>query len=161
MIENQNGAYIKILVDTLRKKKEALQFLTELTKEQENILLEDKFSLESFDETVEKKEKIIQNLNQLDDGFEVFYQRVELVIQKEKYFEELKTAQKLISEITEMSTRLQAKERQNKEKLSRVLMEQRQEIRNFKTSSETAQKYYSNMANQHRDGQSYFLDRKK
>ncbi|MCR5754943.1 MAG: hypothetical protein K6G30_09075, partial [Acetatifactor sp.] len=111
----------------------------------------------------EKKEKLIENLNQLDDGFEAFYQRIELVIktEKEKYRAELTKAQKLISEITDISTRLQAKEARNKEKLALVLTNNRQEIRNFKASNQMAQKYYSNMANQHREGQSYFVDRRK
>lgn len=163
MIENPNTVYIKILVDTLKKKKEALSFLVLLTKEQEKLLKEDMFSQEDFNRTLEEKDKVIKTLNELDDGFEAFYQRLELVIQKEKaiYKEELKEAQELIAGIMDMSVRLQALEAKNKESFTRKLTEQKQEIRSFKTSSQTAEKYYQHMANQHQEGQSYFLDKKK
>lgn len=163
MVENPNAVYVKILVDTLEKKKETLEFLTIVTKEQEKLLKSEPFSMEQFEETLDKKEKVIQNLNQLEDGFEAFYKRIELIIRTEKdnYKEELQRAQKLISEITDMSVRLQAMEARNKEKLAREFANQRQEIRSFKVSSQTAEKYYHNMANQHQEGQSYFMDRKK
>lgn len=163
MIENQNAAYIKILVDTLQKKTEVLEFLTELTKEQEKILKSSDFSMEQFEAVMDKKEKVIQNLNQLEDGFEAFYKRLEIILQTEKeaYREELKKAQSLIGQITDLSVRLQAMEARNKEKFTQKLVSQRQEIRTFKASSQTAEKYYHNMANQHQEGQSYFLDKKK
>lgn len=163
MVENPNAVYVKILVDTLEKKKETLEFLTMVTKEQEELLKSEPFSMEQFEETLDKKEKVIQNLNQLEDGFEAFYKRIELIIRTEKdnYKEELQRAQKLIAEITDMSVRLQAMEARNKEKLTREFANQRQEIRSFKVSSQTAEKYYHNMANQHQEGQSYFMDRKK
>lgn len=163
MIENPNTVYIKILVDTLKKKKEALSFLMLLTKEQEKLLKAEVFSQEDFNRTLEEKDKVIKTLNELDDGFEAFYQRLELVIQKEKaiYKEELKEAQELIAGIMDMSVRLQALEAKNKESFTRKLTEQKQEIRSFKTSSQTAEKYYQHMANQHQEGQSYFLDKKK
>lgn len=163
MVENPNAVYVKILVDTLEKKKETLQILTIATKEQEELLKAEPFSMEQFEKTLDKKEKVIQNLNQLEDGFEAFYKRIELIIRTEKnnYKEELQKAQKLISEITDMSVKLQAMEARNKEKLTRELANQKQGIRSFKVSSQTAEKYYHNMSNQHQEGQSYFMDRKK
>lgn len=163
MVENENAVYVKILVDTLKKKKETLEILTELTKEQEQLLKAEHFSMEAFETAMDKKEIVIQGLNQLDDGFEAFYKRLEMVIRTEKdtYREELMAAQKLIGEITDMSVRLQAMEARNKEKLAMEFANERQEIRQFKVSSQTAGKYYQNMANQHQTGQSYFMDRKK
>lgn len=163
MVENPNTVYIKILVDTLRKKKEILEFLTELTKEQEMLLKDSSFSMEQFEEAMEKKGKLIDNLNQLDDGFEAFYKRLEdvLPVEKENHRTELLEAQELIGKITDMSARLQALEAKNKESFARRLTEQKQEIKSFKTSSQTAGKYYQHMANQHQEGQSYFLDKKK
>lgn len=163
MVENPNTVYMKILVDTLRKKKEILEFLTELTKEQENILKSSRFSMEQFEEAMERKGKLIDNLNQLDDGFEAFYKRLEAVlpVEKENHREELLEAQKLIGKITDMSISLQALEARNKESFARRLTEQKQEIKSFKNSSQTAEKYYQHMSNQHQEGQSYFLDKKK
>lgn len=162
-MENQNAAYVKIMVDTLQKKKEVLDFLTEITREQEELLTKDEFSVEDFNETMEKKEKLLYTLEELDNGFEVFYERLRLTIQTQKnlYREELAKAQQLIGQITDLSVRLQAMEARNKNKLALELTDKRQEIRSFKASRQMAQKYYHNMANQHQEGQSYFLDRKK
>ena len=163
MAGNQDAVYIKILVDTLEKKKETLEVLTEITKEQETALNRKDFSMDYFEEAMEKKEKVIENLNQLEDGFEAFYQRLESVLQTERaaYRSEIRKAQGLIGGITDLSVRLQAMEARNKEKLAAKLTDKRQEIRNFKNSNQTAEKYYHNMANQHQAGQSYFLDQKK
>lgn len=163
MAENPNAVYVKILVDTLERKKEALEFLSVITKEQEGLLEAESFSMEAFEGTLEKKEGLIQSLNQLEDGFEAFYKRLELILPKEKesHREELQRAQRLIGEITDLSVKLQAMEERNREKLTRVLMNQRQSIKSFKVSKKTAEKYYHNMANQHQEGQSYFLDKKK
>lgn len=163
MAENPNTVYVKILVDTLERKKEALEFLSSVTKEQEGLLEAESFSMEAFEGTLEKKEGLIQSLNQLEDGFEAFYKRLELILprEKESHREELQRAQRLIGEITDLSVKLQAMEERNKEKLTRVLVHQRQSIKSFKVSKKTAEKYYHNMANQHQEGQSYFLDKKK
>lgn len=160
---NQNAAYIKVMVDTLGKKEEALKLLTEITKEQELLLKQEKFSMESFEEAMERKRSLIESLNQLDDGFEAFFKRIEVIIQAEKeiYRNELIEAQKIIGRITDMSVKLQAMEARNKEKFAMKLADQRQEIRNIKVSSQTAGKYYQHMANQHQEGQSYFMDKKK
>lgn len=160
---NQNAAYIKVMVDTLGKKEEALKLLTEITKEQELLLRQEKFSMESFEEAMERKRSLIESLNQLDDGFEAFFKRIEVIIQTEKeiYRNELIEAQKIIGRITDMSVKLQAMEARNKEKFAMKLADQRQEIRNIKVSSQTAGKYYQHMANQHQEGQSYFMDKKK
>lgn len=163
MVENQNAAYVKILVDTLQKKKEILDFLEQLTREQEILLKSSHFSMDQFEEIMERKEKVIQNLNQLDDGFEAFYKRLEIVLRTEKdiYREELLKAQELIGQITDLSVCLQALEARNKERFVQKLAEQKKEIKAFKTSNQTAEKYYQHMANQHQNGQSYFLDKKK
>jgi flagellar biosynthesis/type III secretory pathway chaperone len=147
----------------LKKKKTALETLTEMTKEQEKVLKKEKFSMDDFESLMGKKARLIQELNQLDDGFEAFYRRLETAIQTEKtlYRNELQMAQGLIGEITDLGIRLQAMEARNKEKLVQRLTEQRKEIKSFKTSSQMAERYHQNMANQHHTGQSYFLDKKK
>lgn len=163
MLENQSLVYIKILVDTLKKKKSILLNLTELTKEQERLLAERNFSMESFDSIILKKEELIHELNQIEDGFETLYKKVESIIkqQKEKLRQELVEAQSLIVQLTDLSVGLQVLEAKNKEKLTIQLSNKRQEIRGFRSTSIAAGKYQNNMANQHQEGQSYFLDKKK
>ncbi len=163
MAENQNTIYLNVLIDTLRKKEELLNTLIELTKEQDSILAESKFSLDRFDSIMQDKDKVINQLNQVENGFEVIYQRVEkeLPANKEQIKTEILEIQKLIRNITDKSMSIQALESKNKEKLIIQLAGRRQEIRNFKATNLAADRYHQNMANQHQEGQSYFLDKKK
>ncbi|WP_033168602.1 flagellar export chaperone FlgN [Clostridium sp. KNHs205] len=163
MSENQNTIYLNVLIDTLRKKEELLNTLIELTKEQDSILAESKFSLDRFDSIMQDKDKVINQLNQVENGFEVIYQRVEkeLPANKEQIKREILEIQKLIRNITDKSMTIQALESKNKEKLIMQLAGRRQEIRSFKATNLAADRYHQNMANQHQEGQSYFLDKKK
>ena len=163
MAENQNTVYLNVLIDALRKKEELLNALIELTKEQESILAESSFSLDSFDSVMNHKDEVINQLNQVENGFEAIYQRVEkeLPAKKDQIKTEILEIQKLIRSVTDKSIVIQALESKNKEKLIMQLAGRRQEIRSFKATNHAADRYYQNMANQHQEGQSYFLDKKK
>jgi vacuolar-type H+-ATPase subunit I/STV1 len=163
MAENQNTVYLNVLIDTLCKKEELLNALIELTKEQESILAESSFSLDSFDSVMNQKDEIINQLNQVENGFEAIYQRVEkeLPAKKDQIKTEILEIQKLIRSVTDKSMVIQALESKNKEKLIMQLAGRRQEIRSFKATNLAADRYHQNMANQHQEGQSYFLDKKK
>jgi hypothetical protein len=127
-------------------------------------MLEEKdFSVDKFDAAMEEKDKLINNLSILEDGFEALYQRVgtEFQTRSSEYQQYILRAQQLIRSITEKSVSLQVLEAKNKEKLLSFLAGKRQEIRSFKTNSHVADRYQQNMSNQHQEGQSYFLDKKK
>ena len=163
MAENQNTVYLNVLIDTLRKKEELLNTLIELTKEQDSILTDSKFSVDRFDSVMEDKDKVINQLNQVENGFEAIYQRVEkeLPANKDQIKSEILEIQKLIRNVTDKSMAIQVMESKNKEKLIMQLAGRRQEIRSFKATNLAADRYHQNMANQHQEGQSYFLDKKK
>ena len=101
-------------------------------------------------------------MNQLDVGFDSVYNRIkdELISNKYKYQPEIQKMQTLITELTELSVKLQVMEERNKVKMQNCMIAQRQKIKQSKVSSQSAASYYKNMANQHQ-GQSYFLDKKK
>ena len=162
MSDNQKTIYIHILLDTLYKKDKLLVAITELTREQEKLLAKGEFSLEDFESFMAEKEKLIQELNQLEDGFELLYQRLEKISPEDSELKEsILDAQQLIRNITDKSVALQAMEARNKEKLLLFLAGKRREIRSFHDGIRVAEKYQSNMGNQHREGQSYFMDKKK
>lgn len=163
MAGNQNTVYLNVLIDTLRKKEELLNTLIKLTKEQENILADSILPLDRFDSVMEEKDKVIDHLNQAENGFEAIYQRVEkeLPANKDQIKPEILKIQQLIRNITDKSMVIQAMESRNKDKLVMQLAGRRQEIRSFKATNHAADRYHQNMANQHQEGQSYFLDKKK
>lgn len=156
------NTYIKILTDTLIKKSKLLDGLIELTKEQETILNSYELNIEKFDETMNKKEKLIEQLNQLDNGFEMIYSRVHYEIKNNllEYKSNMIVMQDFIKNIMEQSTNLQMQEKSNKLKLETYLTNRKQEIKKYKMSSQTVSSYYKNMMNEYQ-GESYFLDKKK
>lgn len=156
------STYIKILTDTLSKKSKLLDELIELNKEQENMLTSFEVNIESFDDTINKKEILIVQLNQLDDGFEMIYARVQDEIKHNalNYKYEIVVLQEFIKNIMEKSMNLQIMEKSIKLKWETYLMKQKQEIKNYKISSQTVSNYYKNMMNEYQ-GESYFLDKKK
>lgn len=156
------NTYIKILTDTLNKKNQILDKLIIINKGQETILSSLDVDVESFDETINKKQELITQLNQLDDGFEMVYARVQEEIRQQtfRYREEIVIIQGLIKAIIDKSTTIQTMEKTNKCKIENYLTKQKQEIKNYKVSSQTVTNYYKNMTNEHY-GESYFLDKKK
>lgn len=119
--------------------------------------------MEQFEVLIMDKDKYISELNLLEDGFEIVYQRVtqNYSTSKAEQVESIKEAQRIIRSITELGVKLRTLEARNKEKLISYLTGKRREFKNLKSGSIAADKYQQNMANQHQEGQSYFLDKKK
>lgn len=159
---DNKDTYIHILISTLNKKNNLLDKLYQITLLQEEYLSISVPNLDGFEETIEDKEVLIGQLDQLDDGFEKVYDYVksELSINKNMYKDQVIELQALVKQVTEKSARLQVLEMKNKNKLELYLVTKKKEIKNFKISSRTATNYYKNMANEYQ-GDSYFLDKKK
>lgn len=149
-------------MNTLTKKNDLLDRLIHYTILQEEYIVTEPFDMDIFEQTLSDKELVIEQLNQLDDGFQKVYDHVkdEFSTNKTQYKEEILQLQELIKQGTEKSIRLQTLEMKNKNKLESYFSNKKKEIKKFKMSSQTASSYYKNMANQHH-GQSYFLDKKK
>lgn len=160
-MENET-MYINVLITSLQRKASILEQLDKITEEQSKLLKEEIVSADDINDTFEKKEKLIEELNRTDDGFEAIYTRVRGALTNEtsKYELQVKNLQELIKKITDLSVNLQAKEHRNKELMERFFKTQKMEIKNKKSNHKAAAQYYQNMANQHR-GQSYFLDKKE
>ncbi len=154
--------YIKVLTDTLIKKNELLDVVIDLNKAQNNILSSVEVSLEEFNIILDKKEKVITQLNQLDDGFEKIYSKIQENIKNNvmNYKTEVVFLQEQIKLIMDKSILIKIQEKSNKIKLESYLMKQKQDIKNYKISSQTVSNYYKNMMNEYQ-GESYFLDKKK
>ncbi|MBP3542995.1 MAG: flagellar protein FliT, partial [Lachnospiraceae bacterium] len=68
--------YIQVLIDSLRKKSVVLDRISELNEEQKQLAAVGKVDLEEFQKTLEGKQDCIDELNKLDEGFELVYERV-------------------------------------------------------------------------------------
>lgn len=163
---NDINVYIAILSDSLKKKMDVLKKILSLTKEQNVILSEkeiDKVDVDGFDAAVEKKGKLLLEMQELDKGFDSVYKKVGKFLSenKEEYKSEILEMQNLIRSITDIGMELEGLEQKNKTKFNDFIRKKRNSINSFKQSNRVATSYYQNMSNQHREWQSHFLDQKK
>ncbi len=163
MNKTENITYINILNDTLKKKEDVLLSLTDATDRQTQLLDEPDLDIDAFTKLVDEKEKLLEKLESLDDGFMNLYEKVRSALAQDAaaYADQVKTTQELIKRQTELSTGLQAAEERNKGKMTVHLSRGHQKVKEFRVSSQTAAAYYKNMSGKHQDGESYFFNRKK
>lgn len=158
----QDKEYIAILRQSLEKKNKILDLIVEKNKEQRILFTDDTLPPERLEENIKEKGDLIDQLNQLDDGFEQVYNRVREILNKEKeaYRDEIKKMQELIREITDKSATVQAQEQRNKELAVQKFASVKKEIRKARTSTKAASQYYKSMAKMN-VVDSQFLDKKK
>lgn len=154
--------YVKVLVDSLQKKQSALKALLEITKQQEQLLQAEELEENSFLETIRRKQIYIDQITELDSGFEGIYNRVkqELDEDRDKYADDIAIMQNLISLITDLGIGIEALEQRNKVKMDMILSDKKDQVRTKRVNNTAANSYYRNMINQ-QYSQSYFLDKKK
>lgn len=155
--------YVDMMEDTLRRKEEILTIIFDKTKEQEALLKEEKLNEERFQELLQEKGERIEQLNQMDEGFDRLFRQVEKEINanREAYREQILRMQKLITLVSDLGMRIQALEHQNSERFKIYLSAQRKTIRDFHMNNRTASTYYKNMSSAQGAGQSYFFNQQK
>lgn len=157
-----NSLYINILIESLQKKIRILDEIILADQEQREGLEDPNLDPDDFDKIVEKKSEYIEQLDQLDSGFEELFARVrdELNENREKYKEQIHTMQDLIRKITDKSLMIQKQEAQNKELMQQKFAAVRSQAREVRKSQKIVNQYYKNMMKaNYNDPQ--FLDNKK
>lgn len=139
--------YLTILEDSLQKKLEVLDAIQVYNARQHELFSEEKADLEKFDEYIDEKGRLIEQLTRLDDGFESLYEKVskELQDNKSKYAEQIKHMQELVKQITDKSVSIQAEEARNKKLIEEYFAKSRREIRESRKNSKAVYDYYKSM----------------
>lgn len=139
--------YIQIMLQSLNKKLQVLDAIIEQNNTQKAILENQKSTVEEFDATVEAKASLIEQMQQLDSGFEKLFERVqeELADHKEDYAEAIRSMQSCIRRITDKSMEIQAQEARNKELMVRKFVFVKETAKSVRTNSKVANQYYKNM----------------
>ena len=103
--------------------------------------------MEDFDQTVEDKGKLIEQLGQLDSGFEKLYAQVseELQDNKEQYADEIRQMQSLIRSITDKSVKIQAQEARTKDLMMQKFGVIKKHAKNVRMNSKAITGYYKTM----------------
>lgn len=144
---DQSGA--QILLQSLEKKNELLDRMIRQNSVQEEILKQDQFDMDAFDEAIDKQSSYVEQLDKLDQGFESVYDRVreELLENRERYREEIRRMQEQIQQITDKIVTLNAGNMRNKMLAENQFKKKRQEIGNGASKNKVAQNYYRSMNN--------------
>lgn len=143
--------YLEMMRQSLVKKKQMLDQLVLLTSEQAVIIQEKELNKDEFSRNVELKSEIIEQIDKLDEGFDLLYTRVkeELHNNRQFYRQEILELQKLISEVTDRSMVIQAAEQRNKQKIEAHFSLLHKNVKETKISNKAAASYYKNMSNTH------------
>lgn len=157
-MENQ----LNILSESLDEKIKVLEDIQEYNLRQEQAFKNGEADLESFDEAVEEKDRLIERLMRLDEGFEVLYAKLaeELKENRAQHASQIKILQEKITRVTEMGVTIQAQEARNKKLVEDYFAKARSGVRQNRQSSRVAYDYYKNMSGANLP-QSHFMDSKK
>ena len=158
MIEN----YLQILEESLHKKMDVLDKIEGVNKRQEQVLKAELVLDDEFEQCINDKGVLIDELKKLDEGFESLYEhiKVQLSTGKEKYKVQILTLQKLITEVTEKGVSIQTQEARNKILVEQFFAKRKQELQQGRRSSKVALDYYRSM-NQSQVVMPQFMDKKK
>lgn len=154
--------YLSVLEDSLKKKLQILDELTDYTTQQQELLKVEELDYEAFDRLVDQKDPLIQRIMELDQGFETVYDRIkeQLLGNKEQYAAQIRALQSLIGELTDKSVKLQTMEQRNKSAVEQQFRKSREKIRQGRQNKQAALNYYKNMNNSNYVPPQ-FLDNKK
>ncbi len=141
--------YLSVLEDSLKKKLQILDELTDYTMQQQELLKVEELDYEAFDRLVDQKDPLIQRIMELDQGFETVYDRIkeQLLGNKEQYAAQIRALQSLIGELTDKSVKLQTMEQRNKSAVEQQFRKSREKIRQGRQNKQAALNYYKNMNN--------------
>lgn len=141
-------SYVEIMLQSLEKKKLVLDNIIELNQRQRTGLENPDFTPEEFDDIVESKSRMIEQLEQLDSGFEKLFERMkdELESNKEAYKEQIRAMQEDIKAITDKSVQIQAQESRNKDLMTQKFAQVKSQVKNVRSGGKVADQYRKNMA---------------
>ncbi|MBR4026946.1 MAG: flagellar export chaperone FlgN [Lachnospiraceae bacterium] len=139
--------YVDIMIQSLKKKVQVLDKIIELNIMQKQQLEDTKSDPDVFDKTVEEKAVLIEQLEQLDSGFDKLYERVKSELRTNKYLytAQIKAMQEYIRLITDKSMEIQAQEARNRELMTRKFALIQQRAKSVRTNTKAVNKYYKNM----------------
>ena len=139
--------YLAIMLQSLKKKEQVLDEIIRLNDLQKKELTDQATPVDDFDKTVEDKSACIDQLDQLDSGFEKLYAQVQEDLQanKEQYADTIKALQKCIRSVTDKSIMIQAQEARNKDLMMQKFTTVRKHAKDVRANSKAITGYYKTM----------------
>lgn len=139
---------LTILSESLDRKLEVLQKIQEYNQRQEEIFSAENVDISQFDAAVEEKQRLIDEVVRLDDGFEILYEKLakELEGNRQRYVAQIRELQAKVAKVTELSVSVQAQEARNKKLIESYFTRERTRIGQRRKSAKSAFDYYKSMS---------------
>jgi proline dehydrogenase len=159
---NDIKIYLNILIESLDKKSEILNNILKLTNEQHQVINKEELDLDIFEKIIDKKQKLIEEIELIDSGFQSTYERIKESIsnQLDLYKDEVVLIKQKITQVSEIGISIQVIEEKNKQDIENHFKRTKKKVMTFKKNRSSAANYYKNMSNSFKE-QSFFLDKKK
>lgn len=137
--------YLGILEESLRKKLKLLDEIQAYNEAQSQVFSGEEVQVDKFDEYIDEKGRLIEQVLKLDEGFETLYAHLseELKGNREKYAKEIASLQELVKQVTEKSVSVQAQEARNKALIEAYFAKEKKQIGQGRRSSAVAFNYYT------------------
>lgn len=158
----QEREYLKLLIQSLKKKLLLLNQIIVLNQQQKEMLMDENLDPDTLDVNVREKDELISQVTQLDDGFDEVYAHIADLMKKNHsdYEEELDRMRELIRQIMAKDASIRADEQRNYELAQKKFARVKKQIREVKTSQKMVNRYYQNMMQQ-RQADIQYMDNKK
>ena len=138
---------VQILEQSLEKKDEVLDRIIEQNTLQEQLLKQESFDMDAFERTIDEQNRMLAELDKLDEGFETLYDRVRksLIANKDSYHKEIAHMKELIRQITDKIVTVNAGNLRNQRMAENQFRKEKSAIRQGVSKSKAAMNYYNNM----------------
>lgn len=142
--------YINIMVESLGKKRDILDHIIELNRQQKLLLQDPNLLPDDFEKNMDFKANQVEQLELLDHGFEELFGRVRDTLHENRsqYADEIRKMQALIKEITEKTNTIQTQEARNRDDAARKFAEVREQVKGVRNSQKVVKQYYQAMMKQ-------------
>lgn len=139
--------YMEMLKQSLEKKISILDQLQVKNREQTQMLSDPNVTPDDLDHNIAQKASLIEQIVNLDAGFEQMYQRIKGVLETDRarYRDDIALMQSMIQQIVDKSTDVQVQEQKNKELATQKFATVKQQVKEIRQSQKAVNSYYQNM----------------
>lgn len=136
--------YIQIMIESLEKKLAVLDRVAELNTRQFEASSAQPFDTEKYDEIMEEKGRLIDEINTLDEGFTSTYDLVkdEVNANPALYRDMVLKLQELVRKAVDKGVEVEVQEKRNKNSLAASIAMSRKALRQKRISQNAALQYY-------------------
>ena len=143
----EKSRYIPIMIQSLKKKEEVLDSMIRINQRQKEELDNPSLDPDDFDETFAEKEKLIEQFDTLDNGFQELFEKIreDLTQHQAEYRDEIAQMQECIRRLTAKSADIQTQEARNKALMEQKFASVRRQVKEVRKSQKIVNQYYKNM----------------